>query len=189
MTKFSPRLMTRYQELLPHPEDFAAFEKVSKTRWPKTIHVNPLKATPEWTRERLNERNISFTQPDSLPETFFLQNVPSLLGGWWEIQNGFFHPQEMASQIPARILHPIAGDAVLDMAAAPGNKTIQLAGMMQNHGSLLACEPNKERAKALRYMLGRAGVSNAGIALQDALTLPPDLKFDKVLRKRIKRLY
>lgn len=181
MVKFSPRLMARYKELLPDPVDFEAFEQTSKTRWPKTLHVNPLKASPEWTRERLTERSVSFTQPGSFQHTFFLQNLSSLLGGWWEVQNGFFHPQEFASQLPARVLYPHPGESVLDMAAAPGNKTIQLAGMMQNQGSLLACEPNKERAKALRYMLGRAGVVNAGIALQDALTLPSDLRFDKIL--------
>lgn len=181
MTKFSPRLMSRYRELLPDGDDFSAFEKVSKTRWPKTLRVNTLKATPEWTKERLVEREVEFTQPDSYPDTFFLHHVSSLLGGWWEVQNGFFHPQEMASQLPASVLHPKAGEFVLDMAAAPGNKTIQLAGMMGNTGSLLACEPNKERAKALRFMLGRAGVLNAGVALQDALTLPSDLRFDKIL--------
>lgn len=173
--------MERYKELLPQTEDFQAFCDVSKTRWPRTIRVNSLKSTPEWTRSRLEARNVSFVQPDHFPQTFFLENLSSLIGGWWEIQSGFFHPQELASQIPAEVLAPLPGENVLDVAAAPGNKTIQLAGRMKNEGSLLACEPNKERAKALRYMLGRGGVSNAGIALQDALTLPDDLQFDKIL--------
>jgi NOL1/NOP2/sun family putative RNA methylase len=181
MTKFSPRLLERYRELLPSKEDFDSFVQVSKTRWPKTIHVNPLKADSKWVESRLHARGVSFSQPPHSPHTFFLENLSSLIGGWWEIQNGFFHPQEWASQLPAYVLDPSPGERVLDMAAAPGNKTIQLAGLMRNDGSLLACEPNKERAKALRYMLGRAGVMNAGIALQDALTLPHSLVFDKIL--------
>jgi NOL1/NOP2/sun family putative RNA methylase len=181
MTKFSPRLVERYRELLPQKEDFDAFMAVSKTRWPKTIHVNPLKADKAWVESRLETRGVSFSQPEHFPHTFFLDHLSSLIGGWWEIQNGFFHPQEMASQLPAQVLDPLPGEKILDMAAAPGNKTIQLAGRMKNEGSILACEPNKDRAKALRYMLGRAGVVNTGIALQDALTLPDSLLFDKIL--------
>jgi NOL1/NOP2/sun family putative RNA methylase len=181
MPTFSPRLLERYRELLPEKEDFDSFCRVSKTRFPKTLHVNTLKADVEWVKGRLTERGVSFTQPPHFEETFFLENVPSLLGGWWEVQAGFFHPQEFASQLPASVLHPLPGETVLDMAAAPGNKTIQLASGMKNTGKVLACEPNKERAKALRFMLGRAGVVNTAISLQDALTLPPSLQFDKIL--------
>lgn len=181
MTQFSPRLLARYRELLPEPTDFESFVRVSKTRWPKTLRVNTLKASPTWARERLAARGISFTQPPHSQEAFLLENVSSLIGGWWEVRQGFLQPQELASQIPARVLNPSSGERVLDMAAAPGNKTLQLAGLMQNRGSLVACEPNKERAKALRYVLGRAGVMNAALALQDALTLPEELKFDAIL--------
>lgn len=180
MSVFSKRLMDRYQELLPK-EDFEAFLRVSKTRWPKTLRANGLKVSPEWVKGRLAERQISFMQPLHLKDTFFLENVSVLLGGLWETQMGFWHSQELASQLPARVLAPKPGQSILDMAAAPGNKTIQLAEQMGNTGSLLACEPNKERAKALRFVLGRAGVLNAAIALQDALTLPSELRFDKIL--------
>ncbi len=181
MTKFSPRLLERYRELLPQGEDFDSFCRVSKTKGPVTLRVNPLKANPAWVESRLHSRGVSFSRWADYPLTFFLENPPSLIGGWWEVQGGFFHPQEMASQLPAMVLDPHPGETVLDMAAAPGNKTIQLAGLMANEGSLLACEPNKERAKSLRYMLGRGGVVNAGVALQDALSLPPSLSFDKIL--------
>lgn len=181
MTVFSSRLLERYRELLPNSKDFDAFVNVSKTRGPKTIRTNTLKASDEWVMSRLNERNISFEKHSTIPHLFTLHNLSFLLGAMWETQMGFWQPQEMASQLPPLILDAKQGEQILDMAAAPGNKTIQLSSAMQNEGVLVACEPNKERAKALRFVLGKAGVFNAGVALQDALTLPHSLRFDKIL--------
>ncbi|MFH0970872.1 MAG: RsmB/NOP family class I SAM-dependent RNA methyltransferase [Candidatus Diapherotrites archaeon] len=184
MVKFSPLLLNRYRELLPQKEDFDSFCHVSKTYWPKTLRVNTLKATPEWVRERLNHRKVLFEQIEGHPHTFFLKDVSraGLIGSWWEVQAGFFHPQEWASQLPSYVLNPQPGEMVLDMAAAPGNKTIQLASHMNNTGSILAVEPNKARAKALRFMLSRGGVINTAIALEDASTLSFSHSFfDKVL--------
>ncbi|MBM3282334.1 MAG: RsmB/NOP family class I SAM-dependent RNA methyltransferase [Candidatus Diapherotrites archaeon] len=181
MTVFSPRLLERYRELLPEKEDFDSFVRVSKTRNPKTIRTNTLKASDAWVESRLRERNISFEKHEGVPHLFTLQNLSFLLGGMWETQMGFWQPQETASQLPPLVLDALPGEHVLDMAAAPGNKTIQLASGMQNTGVLVACEPNKERAKALRFVLGKAGVVNAGVALQDSLTLPDSLRFDKIL--------
>ncbi len=181
MAPFSARLLERYKELLPEKEDYDSFLSVSKTRWPKTIRTNTLKANDEWIESRLRERGISYERHPSIPHAFTLHQLSVLLGGLWETQQGFWQPQELSSQLPPFVLKPLPGERVLDMAAAPGNKTIQLASAMKNTGQLVACEPNKERAKALRFVLGKGGVSNAGVALQDALTLPESLMFDKIL--------
>lgn len=181
MTVFSARLLGRYKELLPQKEDFDAFVSVSKSRNPKTIRTNTLKATDEWVAARLSTRNIQFEKHPHVPHLFTLHNLSFLLGAMWETQMGFWQPQETASQLPPLLLHAQPGERVLDMAAAPGNKTIQLSSAMKNEGVLVACEPNKERAKALRFVLGKAGVTNAGVALQDALTLPESMTFDKIL--------
>ncbi len=181
MTVFSARLLERYRELLPEKKDFDAFVAISKSRNPKTIRTNTLKASDAWIASRLTERKIFFEQHESVPHLFTLHNLSFLLGAMWETQMGFWQPQEMASQLPPLLLDAQPGEHVLDMAAAPGNKTIQLASAMKNEGLIVACEPNKERAKALRFVLGKAGVLNAGVALQDALTLPETLRFDKIL--------
>lgn len=181
MTVFSSRLLSRYRELLPDKDDFDAFVSISKSRNPKTIRTNTLKTTDAWVESRLRERGISFEKHEGVPHLFTLQNLSFLLGGMWETQMGFWQPQETASQLPPLVVDAQPGDKVLDMAAAPGNKTIQLASAMKNQGLVVACEPNKERAKALRFVLGKAGVVNAGVALQDSLTLPDSLTFDKIL--------
>lgn len=181
MSVFSARLLDRYRELLPQKEDFDSFVRVSKTKYPKTIRTNTLKCDDEWVIHQLAARNIQFEKHPHVPHLFTLHQLPYLLGGMWETQMGFWQPQELASQLPPLVLNAQPGERVLDMAAAPGNKTIQLASSMRNTGTLLACEPNKERAKALRFVLGRAGVTNTGVALQDSLSLPSSLRFDKIL--------
>ncbi|MDP2666271.1 MAG: RsmB/NOP family class I SAM-dependent RNA methyltransferase [Candidatus Diapherotrites archaeon] len=177
--RLPPRLVSRYWELLPR-DDFNAFLAISKTKWPRYLRINTLKTNPDWAKRRLTARGATFS-PTPFPDALRLDTLPGFLGGWWEVQLGFLHAQELASQIPPRILNPRPGETVLDMAAAPGNKTMQLAEMMGNQGTLLACEPMKTRAHSLRFVLGKGGVLNTRIALQDALTLPLSGRFDKIL--------
>ena len=181
MVQFSSRLLDRYKELLPDPKDFEAYLKISKKKFPKIIRINTLKTSPEQVKAWMKERHLEYSEIEGFPHALQLHNVWMLMGGIWETRNGFIHAQELASQIPARVLAPKPGETVLDMAAAPGNKTSQLAEMMQNQGIVVAVEKNKERCKSLRYLLNRLGVVNAIVCMQDATQLPPTLQFDKIL--------
>lgn len=90
-------------------------------------------------------------------------------GAWWV--------QDLAASLPARLLAEGEGRHVLDMAAAPGGKTMQLAAAGWN---VTALDISKRRLELLRANLKRTGLK-AGIVRADALQWEPKHRFDAVL--------
>jgi len=90
-------------------------------------------------------------------------------GAWWV--------QDAAAAIPARLLGPVAGRRVLDLCAAPGGKTLQLAAAGARVTALDIAEPRLGR---LRENLARTGLS-AEIVCADALDWAPPAPFEAVL--------
>jgi 16S rRNA (cytosine1407-C5)-methyltransferase len=72
---------------------------------------------------------------------------------------------------------------VLDLAAAPGGKTLQLAAAMENQGRIAAVEPVKGRFHRLRANLDRCGVTIAALYLADGRAIGAKVpgRFDRVL--------
>jgi 16S rRNA (cytosine1407-C5)-methyltransferase len=105
------------------------------------------------------------------------------LGRTWLHAAGLFYIQEAASMLPPELLSVEPGQIVLDLAAAPGSKTTQLAGLMAGQGLLVANEPALKRIKSLSCNLDRAGVTHAAITRKDGNALPqyfPEC-FDRIL--------
>jgi NOL1/NOP2/sun family putative RNA methylase len=89
--------------------------------------------------------------------------------------------QESASQYPVQVLNPSSSDRVLDMASAPGGKTTQMAAYMQNQGIVVAVDINRTRLYATENNVERCGVINTSIHHIDALELPRNPVFTKIL--------
>lgn len=81
---------------------------------------------------------------------------------------GAYYLQEPSAMAPATALAAKPGEYVLDLCAAPGGKTTQLAAQMQGTGLLVANELDRERCTALAENVERMGVQNALIT-----NLPP----------------
>ncbi len=96
---------------------------------------------------------------------------------------GAYYLQEPSAMAAAAALHPSPGEKVLDLCAAPGGKSTQLAAYMQGKGVLVCNEPVPSRALILSRNLERMGVLNA-LAVS---ALPEELSprwpqwFDKIL--------
>ncbi|WP_066325051.1 RsmF rRNA methyltransferase first C-terminal domain-containing protein [Anoxybacteroides amylolyticum] len=73
---------------------------------------------------------------------------------------GLYYIQEPSAMFVAETLQPSHGEKVLDLCAAPGGKTTQLAAMMDNTGFLLANEIHPKRVKALSENIERLGITN-----------------------------
>ena len=74
---------------------------------------------------------------------------------------GVYYLQEASAMAPVALLDPRPGERVLDLCAAPGGKTTQIAGRMLGEGFLLCNEINPKRAKILARNIERMAVSNA----------------------------
>lgn len=74
---------------------------------------------------------------------------------------GAFYLQEASAMVSASVLNAQPGEKVLDLCAAPGGKTTQIAAGMMGKGLLVSNEPVPNRAKVLAENLERMGVVNA----------------------------
>ncbi len=123
-----------------------------------------------------------------------LQKIPFLQYGYWVLDSkvsagataeyllGLYSIQEAAAQIPVSLFSNLRGKKVLDVAAAPGGKTVQLADLMGNSGVIVALDVDKRRLTALGNHLERCHVANTIVYLQDARQAAKlNTKFDKIL--------
>ena len=105
-----------------------------------------------------------------LPRGEAVERLPGYKeGAWWV--------QDLAASIPVRLLGPGGGRHVLDLAAAPGGKTLQLAAAGWN---VTALDVSKRRLDVLRENLKRTGLK-VGIVRADALAWEPKHRFDAIL--------
>ncbi|MEK6842400.1 MAG: RsmB/NOP family class I SAM-dependent RNA methyltransferase, partial [Nanoarchaeota archaeon] len=101
---------------------------------------------------------------------------PGELGRSLEHLLGYYYIQEIASMLPAIALNPKPNELVLDLCAAPGSKTTQMASMMKNSGVLIANDAKLDRIKILASNLERCGVMNTIITRKDGVVLCRKLK-------------
>lgn len=128
----------------------------------KSIRVNTLKTNLETFLQRAKERGWQLTPVPWCSEGFFIdrENREEALGRDELHLAGHFYMQEAASMLPAAMLDPQPGDCVLDMSAAPGSKTTQMAAAMQGKGVILANDVQEKRLWTLKSALHRAGATN-----------------------------
>ena len=98
-----------------------------------------------------------------------------------EYEAGHMYLQSLSSMMPPLVVAPAKNESILDMAAAPGGKTTQMAALSGNAALITACEKNKIRAERLQFNLDRQGVKRVNVMCQDARQLSDLFKFDKVL--------
>ncbi len=117
-----------------------------------TFRANTLKATGTEVLRFLHERHIKYRRPPWYADAFVLAEGDERDVEEWDLyRDGRIYVQGLSSMVPALVLAPRPGDRVLDIAAAPGSKTTQMAAMMENRGTILAVEPNAIRAERLAY--------------------------------------
>lgn len=87
------------------------------------------------------------------------------LGSTAEHLSGLFYIQEASSMLPVAALFADgnAPQRVMDVAAAPGSKTTQIAARMNNEGAILANEFSASRVKVLHANISRCGISNVAL--------------------------
>ncbi len=179
--EFKPAFEERYRLLLgPRYEEFIRF---SSTYIRKCIRVNTLKIAVPELRARLTRAGWALTPVPWCPEGFWIEKEGEErfdIGNIPEHQLGYFYIQEAASMIPPVVLAPEPGDRVLDLCAAPGSKTTQLAQYLRNQGLLVANDVDWSRLKPLGLNLMRCGVTNTAVVLKANNRLP-EAFFDKVL--------
>ena len=151
-------------------------------RRPVTLRVNTIKSTAEAVGEVLTRAGIAWEKSPWYEDAFILRGVrEEAVQALPEYEAGHMYLQSLSSMMPPLVVAPAKNESILDMAAAPGGKTTQMAALSGNTALITACEKNKIRAERLQFNLDRQGVKRVNVMCQDARQLSDLFKFDKVL--------
>lgn len=157
-------------------------ELLGSERTKRAIRVNTHLASREEVVGRLEARSVKLTGIPWLRDGYYIEGGESSVGSSFEYLLGLFSIQEAAAQFPVEVLAPMKGSVILDMCAAPGGKTTQMAAWMGNRGAIIAVDVRRDRLYALENNLERTGVVNCVAYCADAVGLDyGGTLFDKVL--------
>ena len=160
-------------------ESFVAYLRAMDDSPRRALRVNTLKTSVE---AFCAQADFELTPTGLLPGSFFFEDNVAI-GKHPLHAAGCCYVQEPAAQVPVSLSGARPGMVALDLCAAPGGKTTQLAALLQNTGLLVANEPVRSRAETLVGNLERLGVTNALVTCMrpDALADALGACFDLVL--------
>ncbi len=172
--------MNQLERYRPYIDDWTAFIDACNRPLPTTIWANPLKTSAEDLEAQMRRTGVRFRPVEWRDATYRLDGDESP-GTRFEFMAGLYQVQEEAAMPAADLLAPESSDRVLDLCAAPGNKTAQLAVAMGGQGMVVANDKNYGRLRAVRALLDRLGLFNVAVTNHDALRMPDLGTFDRVM--------
>ena len=170
------KLITQYGE-----EITQKIIKGYKAKRKTTLRVNTLKTSLHNVIDVLDKNNIKFERVNWYNDALIIENAnESDIQNLDIYKNGEIYLQSLSSMLPPLILNPQEKTDILDMAAAPGGKTTQIATIVNNNASITACELNKIRAERLKYNIEKQG-AKAYVMVTDARRIDSFFSFDNIL--------
>ena len=174
--------LLKMQELLG--EEFGQYLESFKEEWKPGLRVNTLKLSPgelaelvPWNLEPVPWADNGFYYDGTLDgEVLRPSKHPAYYAG-------LYYLQEPSAMTPAAMLPVVPGDRVLDLCAAPGGKSTELASKLKSRGMLVSNDISYSRARALLKNLELAGAANICVTSEGPEKLAgvwPEF-FDKIL--------
>lgn len=176
-------------------EEYQAFIESYERERVLGLRLNPLKWNAE---DKKRKEGQNGSRPDidrmGIEEQFGLEKIPWAREGYYYEEQarpgkhplheaGAYYIQEPSAMAAAELLNPKPGEIILDLCAAPGGKTTQIAGRMNQAGLLVSNEIHPARAKILSQNVERMGIGNVVVTNEDSRTLLDHFPefFDKIL--------
>lgn len=152
------------------------------TKRKTTLRINTIKSNIEEIKNKLQESKIEYEEVPWSKEALIIKNVDEKTIQEMDIyQDGKIYMQSLSSMLPPIILEPKEKTDILDMAAAPGGKTTQIAALTKNKAHITACEKNKIRAERLKYNVDKQGATCVFIMPKDSRFIDDFFSFDQIL--------
>ncbi len=169
-------MFEKYSVIIPKFDEFlkaiTKFDLVS-------IRVNTLKTDRDFIKERLGEK--FFLEDVKWYKDAFIIKSESDISKTLEHVLGYIYIQRLESMIPPLVLEPEEDDIVLDLCAAPGSKTTQMAQILDNTGKIIANDVSEKRLRSLFSNIEKYGVLNTIVTKQDGRFYSSPIKFSKIL--------
>ncbi len=178
MIRLPEKFLARMALEIPDEEyrDFlASYDNVPR----QGLRVNPLKIS---TNDFLNLVPFKLVSVPWCP-TGFYYGEGDRPGKHPYHATGLYYIQEPSAMAVVEALQPLPGDRVLDLCAAPGGKSTQIAGVLNGQGLLVANEIHPKRAKVLSENLERWGATNILVTNETPERLAERFRefFDKIV--------
>lgn len=177
------------------------------TKRKTTIRVNTIKSNMEKVKNELEKANIKYKRVDWSNYALIIENINNIanidkyesmsifnknsnentnlietvLQNMDIYKSGEIYLQSLSSMLPPIILEPKESTDILDMTAAPGGKTTEIAALTNNKSHITACEKNKIRADRLKYNVQKQGATCVFVMQKDARFIDDFFSFDQIL--------
>lgn len=147
--------LERMEEMLQ--EEYPLFLQSFEQKKYQSLRVNPLKGR----REEFEKKSPFALSPVAWEKNGFYYDGTDQPGKHPYHEAGVYYIQEASAMAPAVYLDARPGEQVLDLCAAPGGKSTQIAAAMEGKGLLVCNEIHPARAKILSENVERMGIVNA----------------------------
>ena len=146
------------------------------------LRVNTLRASVETVEAAMQAAGIAVSRLPPLPAALRLpassgsiQQLPGFAEGWWVVQDS-------SAQLVSYLVDPQPGEMVVDACAAPGGKTMHMAELMDDRGTVWACDRAASRLRKLKQNVDRLGLQSIQLCEGDSRNLPQFIgQCDRVL--------
>lgn len=168
--------MEKYKPLI---DDWESFQESVQSPAISAVRKNHIKASEEF-EEELRKRFSGVEQAEWNQDIFRLkgEKLPGKSMLHWF---GEYYVQEESATVPVEVLDPREGDRILDMCAAPGGKTTQIASKIRNQGSIVANDQSSKRLQSLHANVYRTGAASVAVTNYDGRHIPEDEEYDRIL--------
>ncbi len=171
-------VLERYRSFIP---EWEAFRAAATRPEPTVVRVRRARITPEELVGRLKRQGFELSPVEGLPGFFRAEREPAPLARTLEHWQGLFYIQQASAGVAVPILDPLPGEQVLDLCAAPGGKTSQIAEAMADRGAVIAVEENERRLQALVGNMSRLLHPSVMLVRGDGRRAEGRERFDRVL--------
>lgn len=183
MTTLPSEFCQRLEHIVPEElyEDVLATYSMEK---PVAVRRNPLKCSLDEFHRALKDLFVPYQTVDWYPDavTIDYDNKSRVTHSDF-YNNGLCYIQSLSSLLPVLVLDPQPGEEILDLCSAPGSKTSQIAGLMNDQGRIAAVEKSKHRFFKLLANLKKQGATCVDTYLKDGNKVWRycENRFDRVL--------
>ena len=136
------------------------------------LRVNILSTSLDEVKSAFSNADITVATVPHLPQALRLtsssgsiQNLPGFKEGWWTIQDS-------SAQLVTHLLDPQPGETIIDACAAPGGKTTHIAELMEDNGTIWACDRIPKRLRKLKENAERLQLKSIQICPGDSRSSP-----------------
>jgi 16S rRNA (cytosine967-C5)-methyltransferase len=158
----------KIKEAIPDWIDEAGMAELG-AQWPKelsalnvpadvVLRANTLKTTRAHLQKLLKQEDVETYAPEAYPDALILQKRKNIFSTQ-AFKNGLLEVQDASSQLVAPALEVEPGMRVIDACAGAGGKTLHLAALMKNRGTIIAMDTEAWKLENLKKRAARAGIT------------------------------